>query len=255
MKKMTRIILSGCNGKMGKFITDIVDSRDDCEIVAGVDKDAVMLSSYPVFSAFSDIKCEADVIIDFSHPSVLSSLLSYVHDTNTPAVIATTGFDEKQTEMIKETAKTRPIFFSFNMTLGINLLADLLKKATAVLADSFDIEIIEAHHNQKIDAPSGTAIMLANAINEQLEETYELKYDRHSVREKRPKKEIGMHAVRGGTIVGEHEVIFAGRDEIITLSHSARSKEVFAVGAVKAAVFIVGKGEGMYSMTDLIAEQ
>ena len=252
---MKRIILSGCNGKMGKFITDIVDSRDDCEIVAGVDKDAVMLSNYPVFSAFSDIKCEADVIIDFSHPSVLSSLLSYVHDTKTPAVIATTGFDEKQTEMIKEAAKTRPIFFSFNMTLGINLLADLLKKATAVLADSFDIEIIEAHHNQKIDAPSGTAIMLANAINEQLDKSYELKYDRHSVREKRPKKEIGMHAVRGGTIVGEHEVIFAGRDEIITLSHSARSKEVFAVGAVKAAVFMVGKEAGMYSMTDLIAEQ
>ena len=141
------------------------------------------------------------------------------------------------------------------MTLGINLLADLLKKATAVLADSFDIEIIEAHHNQKIDAPSGTAIMLANAINEQLDKSYELKYDRHSVREKRPKKEIGMHAVRGGTIVGEHEVIFAGRDEIITLSHSARSKEVFAVGAVKAAVFMVGKEAGMYSMTDLIAEQ
>lgn len=252
---MTRIILSGCNGRMGHFITEIVDSRDDCEIVAGVDKDTVMLSSYPVFSAFSDIKCEADVIIDFSHPSVLNSLLSFVADTGIPAVIATTGFDEKQTALIKQAAESRPIFFSFNMSLGINLLADLVKKATSVLADGFDIEIIEAHHNQKIDAPSGTAIMLANAVNGQLDESYPLEYDRHSKREKRPKKQIGMHSIRGGTIVGEHEVIFAGKDEIITLSHSARSKEVFAVGAVRAAVFMVGKKPGMYSMTDLVAEQ
>ncbi len=249
---MTRIILSGCNGKMGKFITEIVNGRDDCEIVAGVDKDTVMLSSYPVFSAFSDIKCDADVIIDFSHPSVLTSLLSFVSDTGTPAVIATTGFDEKQTELIKDASKNCPIFFSFNMSLGINLLADLVKKATAVLADGFDIEIVEAHHNQKIDAPSGTAIMLANAVNDQLDEAYDLAYDRHSKREKRPKKEIGMHAIRGGTIVGEHEVIFAGKDEIITLSHSARSKEVFAVGAVKAAIFMNGKPSGMYTMTDLV---
>lgn len=255
MKIVTRIILSGCNGKMGRFITDIVDSRDDCEIVAGVDKDTVMLSGYPVFSAFSDIKCEADVIIDFSHPSVLNSLLSFIADTGIPAVISTTGFDEKQTALIKQAAESCPIFFSFNMSLGINLIADLVKKATAVLADGFDIEIIEAHHNQKIDAPSGTAIMLANAVNEQLGESYPLEYDRHSKREKRPKKQIGMHSIRGGTIVGEHEVIFAGKDEIITLSHSARSKEVFAVGAVKAAVFMVGKKPGMYSMTDLVAEQ
>ncbi len=251
---MTRIILSGCNGKMGRFITDIVDSRDDCEIVAGVDKDTVMLSSYPVFSAFSHIKCEADVIIDFSHPSVLTSLLSYVADTGTPAVICTTGLDDAQTALIHSASQKCPIFFSFNMSLGINLLADLIKKATAVLADGFDIEIVEAHHNQKIDAPSGTAIMLAKAVNEQLDNSYALEYDRHTKRDKRPKKEIGMHAIRGGTIVGEHEVIFAGKDEIITLSHSARSKEVFAVGAVKAAIFMTGKKPGLYTMTDLVGQ-
>ncbi len=251
---MTRIILSGCNGKMGRFITAIADGRDDCEIVAGVDKDAVMLSDYPVFSSFSDIKCDADVIIDFSHPSALASLLGFVADTGIPAVIATTGFDEKQTAMIKEAAKSNPIFFSFNMSLGINLLADLVKKATAVLADGFDIEIVEAHHNQKIDAPSGTAIMLANAVNEELDNSYALQFDRHASREKRPKKEIGMHSIRGGTIVGEHEVIFAGKDEIITLSHSARSKEVFAAGAVKAAIFMHGKGAGMYTMSDVVGQ-
>ena len=252
---MTRIILSGCNGKMGRFITSIVDGRDDCEIVAGVDKDTVILSSYPVFSSFSDIKCEADVIIDFSHPSVLNSLLCFVADTNMPAVIATTGFDEKQTALIYEAAEKYPIFFSFNMSLGINLLVDLVKKATDVLADGFDIEIVEAHHNLKIDAPSVTAIMLANAVNEQLDNSYELTYDRHSERKQRPKKEIGMHAIRGGTIVGEHEVIFAGKDEIITLSHSARSKEVFAVGAVKAAIYMAGKEKGLYTMKDVIGNK
>lgn len=252
---MVRIILSGCNGKMGRVITGCVDKRDDCEIVAGVDVDTVMLSSYPVFSSFSDIKCEADVIIDFSHPSLLTSLLSFVSDTGTPAVISTTGFDENQTAMIKSAAERSPIFFSFNMSLGVNLLLDLAKKATAVLGDGFDIEVVEAHHNQKIDAPSGTAVMIANAINDALPEKYDCTYDRHSTREKRGKKEIGMHSIRGGTIVGEHQIIFAGHDEIITLSHSARSKEIFAVGAVKAAIFMAGKPAGLYSMSDLISEK
>ena len=242
-------------GLMGKKVSQAVRSDENMNLAGIVSPVFDEEVNEKTFNNLSECNIQVDAIIDFSHPSVLSSLLSYVHDTNTPAVIATTGFDEKQTEMIKETAKTRPIFFSFNMTLGINLLADLLKKATAVLADSFDIEIIEAHHNQKIDAPSGTAIMLANAINEQLDKSYELKYDRHSVREKRPKKEIGMHAIRGGTIVGEHEVIFAGKDEIITLSHSARSKEVFAVGAVKAAIYMAGKEKGLYTMKDVIGNK
>ena len=249
---MIRIILSGCNGKMGQVITKAINMRDDCEIVAGVDIDNVMLSSYPVYSAFKDINTTADVVIDFSHPSTLNSIISYCADTKTPVVLATTGYSDSQVEQINELSKTAPVFFSFNMSLGVNLLIDLAKKATCLLADAFDIEIIEAHHNQKLDAPSGTAVMISNAINSVLDEPYELNYDRHAKREKRTKKEIGMHSIRGGSIVGEHQIIFSGQDEIITLSHSARSKEIFAVGAIKAAMFMVGKPKGMYQMQDII---
>ena len=163
--------------------------------------------------------------------------------------------DEKHIEMINEASKKVPVFFTYNMSLGINLLAELAKKATAVLANDFDIEIVEAHHNQKLDAPSGTAIMLADAINETLNNEYTYEYDRHSKREKRPKKQIGMHAIRGGTIVGEHEIVFAGRDEIIKLSHSARSKEVFAVGSINAAIFMKNQNKGIYTMSDLLADK
>ena len=252
---MTRIVITGACGKMGRVINDIVNTRDDCEITAGIDIAGEQYAEFPVYKKLFDLPEKPDVIIDFSHPSLLDELLDYCKINNVPVVIATTGYTDEQIKQIKTAAGQIPVFFTFNMSLGINLLADLVKKATSVLADGFDIEIIEAHHNQKIDAPSGTAIMLANAVNEQLDESYPLEYDRHSKREKRPKKQIGMHSIRGGTIVGEHEVIFAGKDEIITLSHSARSKEVFAVGAVRAAVFMVGKKPGMYSMTDLVAEQ
>ena len=169
-----------------------------------------------------------------------------------PVVIATTGFDDDQKKQIENAATKNGVFFTYNMSLGINLLATLAKKAVDVLGNDFDIEIIEKHHNQKIDAPSGTALMLADAICEEIDKPMKYEYDRHSKREKRSKNEIGMHAVRGGTIVGEHEIIFAGRDEIITLSHSARSKEIFAVGAVNAAKYMVGKGAGLYTMKDLI---
>lgn len=248
---MTDIILCGANGKMGKVIRDIVAKRDDCRIAAGIDLNTVS-DSFPIYSSFDEIKEDADVIIDFSNPALLNDLLDFAVKKSMPVVIATTGYDESQKKQIEEASRKTSVFFTYNMSLGINLLANLAKKAVQVLGDAFDIEIIEKHHNQKIDAPSGTALMLADAICEELNKPMKYEYDRHSKREKRTKNEIGMHAVRGGTIVGEHEIMFAGRDEIITLYHSARSKEVFAVGAVNAALFLKDKPAGMYSMKEMI---
>ena len=248
---MKKIILCGANGKMGHVIRNIVAADKDCEIVAGIDKNTEA-ADFPVYSDFNSIKEEADVIIDFSNPALLNSLLEYSAAKKIPVVIATTGFDDDQKKQIENAATENGVFFTYNMSLGINLFATLAKKAVDVLGNDFDIEIIEKHHNQKIDAPSGTALMLADAICEEIDKPMKYEYDRHSKREKRSKNEIGMHAVRGGTIVGEHEIIFAGRDEIITLSHSARSKEIFAVGAVNAAKYMVGKGAGLYTMKDLI---
>ena len=248
---MTKIILCGANGKMGHVIQSVVAGRDDCEIVAGVDINTES-SGFPVYSTFGEIKETADVIIDFSNPALLDSMLAFSEDKKIPVVIATTGYDDKQKKQIEKASEKCAVFFTYNMSMGINLLANLAKKATEVLGSDFDIEIVEKHHNQKIDAPSGTALMLADAICEEIDKPVKYEYDRHSKREKRTKNEIGMHSVRGGTIVGEHEIIFAGRDEIITLSHSARSKEIFAVGAVNAAVFMAGKSNGLYSMKDMI---
>lgn len=248
---MTDIILCGANGKMGKVIRDIVAKRDDCRIAAGIDLNTES-DSFPIYSSFDEIKEDADVIIDFSNPALLNDLLDFAVIKSMPVVIATTGYDESQKKQIEEASRKTSVFFTYNMSLGINLLANLAKKAVQVLGDGFDIEIIEKHHNQKIDAPSGTALMLADAICEELNMPMKYEYDRHSKREKRTKNEIGMHAVRGGTIVGEHEIMFAGRDEIITLSHSARSKEVFAVGAVNAALFLKDKPAGIYSMKEMI---
>ncbi|MBQ9532191.1 MAG: 4-hydroxy-tetrahydrodipicolinate reductase [Eubacterium sp.] len=249
---MTNIILTGACGKMGKVIQSVVDARENCNIVAGVDKYNDNLSPFPVYSSLREVKEEADVIIDFSNPSLLDELLDYATKNNTALVIATTGFDECQKKKIVDSSKQCPIFFTYNMSIGINLLASLAKKAVAVLGNDFDIEIIEQHHNQKIDAPSGTALMLADAISEEFDKPMKYEYDRHSKREKRTKDEIGIHSIRGGTIVGEHSILFAGRDENITLSHSARSKEVFAVGAVNAAQFMCGKTPGMYDMGELV---
>ena len=248
---MTKIILCGANGKMGHVIQSVVNGRDDCKIVAGVDINTES-TGFPVHSTFGEIKETADVIIDFSNPALLDSMLAFSEDKKIPVVIATTGYDDKQKKQIEKASEKCAVFFTYNMSMGINLLANLAKKATEVLGSDFDIEIVEKHHNQKIDAPSGSALMLADAICEEIDEPVKYEYDRHSKREKRTKNEIGIHSVRGGTIVGEHEIIFAGRDEIITLSHSARSKEIFAVGAVNAAVFMSGKDSGMYSMKDLI---
>lgn len=249
---MTKIILSGACGKMGKVIQSVVAGRDDCEIVAGVDKYNDNECPFPVYATMQEVKESGDVVIDFSNPSLLDGLLEYGIETNTALVIATTGFDDCQKKKIQDASKKCPVFFTYNMSIGINLLANLAKKAVQVLGDDFDIEIVEAHHNQKIDAPSGTALMLADAITEEIDRPMKYEYDRHSKREKRTKNEIGMHSIRGGTIVGEHEIIFAGRDENITLSHSARSKEIFAVGAVNAAVFMSGKPAGMYDMSELV---
>ena len=248
---MTKIILCGANGKMGHVIQSVVGGKEDCEIVAGVDLNTES-DTFPIYSTFDDVKEKADVIIDFSNPALLDSMLAYSRQNKIPVVIATTGYDDAQKKEIEEASKDTAVFFTYNMSMGISLLATLAKKATAVLGRDFDIEIVEKHHNQKIDAPSGTALMLADAICEEIDDPMKYEYDRHSKREKRIKNEIGIHSVRGGTIVGEHEIIFAGRDEIITLSHSARSKEIFAVGAVNAALFMAGKDCGMYSMKDLI---
>lgn len=249
---MTDIILSGCAGKMGKNIAECVSKRDDCRIIAGIDIGADESSPFPVYASADKFNGKADVIIDFSHPSALDSIVSYAVRTGTPAVIATTGLSGEQIEKIKDASKKVPMFFTANMSLGVSLLTELAQKAARVLGNDFDIEIIERHHNQKIDAPSGTALMLADAIASQLDEDVNYEYDRHSKREKRKRNEIGIHAVRGGTIVGEHEIMFAGNDEIITLSHSARSKQIFAVGAVNAALFISGKEAGLYTMKELV---
>ena len=251
---MTHIAISGANGKMGRVIYNVISAREDCDVIAGIDLNTEQYADFPIVSSVSDLPAKPDVIIDFSHPSVLESILGYALSTGTPLVLATTGYADEQIASIKKAAEQIPVFFTFNLSLGINLLVDLAKRATAILGEQFDIEIVEKHHNQKIDAPSGTAIMLANAINETLDNKMQYTYDRHSQRKKREKNEIGIHAIRGGTIVGEHDVIFAGRDEVITLSHQASSKEVFAVGSVNAAVFMHGKKSGLYTMSDLISE-
>ena len=250
---MKRILLNGCNGKMGRVITECVALRDDCGIVAGVDINTATLADFPVFASPAEYPGEVDVIIDFSHPCALTPLLTYAVGHQTPAVVATTGLSAEQVEEVKRASELIPVFYSGNMSLGVNLLMELAKKATAVLGDGFDVEIIEKHHNQKIDAPSGTALMLADAVSEAMPQEPRYVYDRHSQRKKREKAEIGIHSVRGGTIVGEHEVIFAGRDEIVTLSHTALSKEIFATGSVNAALFLVGRQPGLYNMGDLVA--
>ena len=208
--------------------------------------------SFIIYKSPNDLPEKPDVIIDYSHPSCLNKLLEYCLATGTPVVLATTGYSDDQIAQIKKASEQIPVFFSWNMSLGINLLVQLAKKATAILGNQFDIEIIEKHHNQKIDAPSGTALMIANAINETRENEMKFIYDRHSRRQKREPNEIGLHAVRGGTIVGVHEVIFAGNDETITISHSAASKAVFAEGSVNAAEFIKSKSAGLYDMGNIV---
>lgn len=250
---MTSILLCGANGKMGRAVDSIVTADNDAKIVAGIDLNDNG-NSYPIYKSIYDVKENFDVIIDFSHPSVTDSILDYAKENNIPAVICTTGLSKEQISKIEFYSKEVPLFFSANMSIGINLLIDLVKRASRILEENFDIEIIEKHHNLKLDAPSGTALAIADGISEAVSFNPEYVYDRHSVRKKRDKAEIGIHSMRGGTIVGEHSVIFAGNNEVIEINHSATSKEVFAVGAVKAAKFMKGKPSGLYNMTQLIAE-
>lgn len=247
---MLKILLNGCLGKMGQAVEACVNGRDDVIIICGVDI-AEGGKSYPVYSCFVDVQEKPDVIIDFSNPMVLDDMLSFAAENKIPAIICTTGFSDAQVEKIKATADQIPVFYSGNMSLGINVLIALSKMAARVLSDSFDIEIIEKHHNLKIDAPSGTALMIADAISEEKSGAQYI-YDRHAYRKKRDKSEIGIHSVRGGTIVGEHEVIFAGHDEVVSLKHQAQSKGVFASGAVNAAIYICGKSSGLYDMSDVL---
>ena len=251
---MTKIAISGACGKMGRVIAGLIKQRSDCTVTAGIDPFGEKYDEFPVYKKVFDLPEKPDVIIDFSHPSALPDLLSYGKMNNVPLVLATTGYTDEERSQINAAAAQIPVFFTFNMSLGINLLVELARKATQILGGQFDVEIVEKHHNLKKDAPSGTAIMIAEAINEELGNSKRYIYDRHSVRQPRGKDEIGMHSVRGGTIVGEHDIIFAGHDEVITLSHSAQSREVFAAGAVIAAVFLAGKPAGLYAMSDLIKE-
>ncbi len=250
--EQVKILISGASGKMGHAVAAAIADREDCVVSAGVDLYTNQYADFPIYEKLSDVPEKPDVLIDFSNPALLDALLDYCLLNGVPCVLATTGYSEEQIAKIKKASASIPVFFSFNMSLGINLLVQLAKKAVSILGGQFDIEIVEKHHNQKLDAPSGTALMLADAINEELDNKYHYVYDRHSKRQKREKLEIGMHAVRGGTIVGEHDIIFAGHDEVITLSHSAASKEVFAVGSVNAAVFLAEQSAGMYDMGQLM---
>lgn len=250
---MVNVIMHGCNGKMGRVITNLVEEDDNIQIVAGIDAYTGMANEYPVFASIKECDVKADAIIDFSVTAAIDDLLDYAVSTKTPVVVCTTGLSANQLEKINEASKSVAVLRSANMSLGINTLMKILKIATDVLADrGFDIEIVEKHHNQKVDAPSGTALALADCINQELNNEYDYTYDRSTVREKRKKNQIGISAVRGGTIVGEHEVIYAGTDEVIEIKHTAYSKAIFAKGAIDAAKFLANKEAGMYDMSDVI---
>lgn len=250
---MVKIIITGCNGRMGQMITDIVKEDEDAAIVAGVDIVNNRDNDYPVFTDISDCDIQADVIIDVSSANGIEERMDYAVDKHIPAVVCSTGLSDSQLTYVKEASKKVAVLKSANMSLGINLLMKLVKEAAKKLADNgFDIEIVEKHHNQKLDAPSGTALALADSINEELGDRYEYVYDRSQVRKKRGKEELGISAVRGGTIVGIHDVIFAGTDEVITLSHTAYSRAVFAKGSVVAAKFLKDKDAGYYDMADVL---
>ena len=251
---MVKIIMHGCNGHMGQVIADLVEKDPNAEIVAGIDISDQGKNSFPVFTNMNDCQVEADALIDFSSAKATDALLDYCAKRGLPVVLCTTGLSEEQLAKVEETSKKVAVLKSANMSLGINTLLKLIQDAAKVLAAAgFDMEIVEKHHNLKVDAPSGTALALADSMNDALENVYSYKYDRSQERVKRDKYEIGIAAVRGGTIVGEHEVIFAGQDEVIEFKHTAYSKAVFAKGAVEAAKFLNGKPAGYYGMADVIA--
>jgi 4-hydroxy-tetrahydrodipicolinate reductase len=249
---MTKVILCGVNGAMGKNLVELISEDPSLEIVAGIDH-TPREAEFPQFASFTD-EVKGDVIIDFSHFSMIPNLLDYVEKTKTPAVICTTGLSEEVEARIDELSKEVPLFKSGNMSLGINLLISLAKKGAELLGETFDIEVVEMHHNKKIDAPSGTAYMIAEEINESLDNTKEYNYGRYGNDTKRQASEIGIHALRGGTVVGEHTVVFAGTDEMVRLEHRATSKKVFAQGAIKAAKYLLTKEAGFYNMNDMLLD-
>ncbi|MFZ5967950.1 MAG: 4-hydroxy-tetrahydrodipicolinate reductase [Bacillota bacterium] len=252
---MINVIITGCCGKMGKVLSRLIAQDEEMKIIAGIDRNANQPDSnhpFEVFTELSECSHKADVVIDFSHYSALPKILDYCISTNTPLVTATTGLSEEDHARILEASKTVPIFQSANMSLGVNVMLDLAKAAAKALYEKFDIEIIEKHHNKKVDSPSGTAYMIANAINDALSEQLDYVYGRHGKSDERKKTDVGIHAIRGGNIVGEHTVIFAGQDEIIEIKHTAVSKDIFALGAIKAAKFLVDKTPGYYNMNSML---
>lgn len=249
---MIKIIMHGCNGKMGQVISEIVRNDEELTIVAGIDPYTMRENEYPVFNDINKCDIIADVIIDFATATAVEKLLAYAKERKIPVVLCTTGLSDEQLKIVEEVSKEVAILKSANMSVGVNLLFKLVQEATKMLAKDYDIEIIDRHHNQKVDTPSGTALAFADKINEVLDNEYEYVYDRSTERKKRTKKEIGFSAVRGGSIVGDHDIIFAGLDEVIEFHHSAYSKTVFAKGAVTAAKFLVGKPAGRYDMSDVI---
>lgn len=250
---MVKAIMHGCNGKMGQVISRIIEEDNSIEIVAGVDAYTRLQNTYPVFDSVEKCDVQADVIIDFSNAAAIDNLLTYCVERQVPVVLCTTGLSEEQLQKVEETSKKVAVLKSANMSLGVNLLMTLLQDAIKVLAPAgYDVEIVEKHHNLKVDAPSGTALALADSMNEAMGDTYEYIYDRSQERKKRDKNEMGISAVRGGSIVGEHEVIFAGQDEVIEFTHTAYSKAIFGKGAVEAAKFLKGQPAGLYSMADVI---
>ncbi len=252
---MVKVMLSGCNGKMGQVVTAICAERSGIQVVAGIDVNGEKRSDYPVYRNPMEFSGQVDCIIDFSNPAALSSLLSYCKKSGCAVVLATTGYRDEQLQEIEAASREIRIFRSANMSLGINVLLSLVRQAAKVLGDTCDIEIVEKHHNRKLDAPSGTAIMLADAAASSLPQKPEYVYERHSARQKRGNAEIGISSVRGGTIVGEHEILFAGTDEVLEIKHTAYSREIFANGAVKAAEFLAGRTQpGLYHMEHLVSE-
>ena len=253
---MINILLHGCNGRMGRTIAELAAKKDNCRILCGVDVTSREDAGFPIYTSLDAIPAEVkpDVIIDFSHFSTLPKLAEYAKTNRIPSVIATTGFSASDLDKIQELSQHVAIFRSANMSVGICLLKNLVKKAAVFLGDDFDIEIVERHHNQKLDAPSGTALAIADAINEADNNKYEYIYDRHSRSAKRSKHEIGISAVRGGNIVGDHDVIFAGNNEILEINHRALSRGIFAEGAIKAALYLVDKPAGMYDMDKMVEE-
>jgi dihydrodipicolinate reductase len=249
---MVGVILHGCNGRMGQMLSELISKDEEMTVVAGIEPSGEAKNDYPVYKSFDELKETADVIIDFSTASAIDSLLDYCEKTHTPLVLCSTGLSEAQLGRVEKLAKVSAVLVSANMSLGINVLLKLLKNVTKTLyGNGFDIEIVEKHHNQKLDAPSGTALALADVMKEELDDiSYNL--DRSKERKKRERNEIGISAVRGGTIVGEHEVIFAGTDEVIEIKHTAYSRAIFAKGAMSAAKFLRGKSAGKYSMSDVI---